>query len=108
MMSRQNAEQSQCDMAMEKCIAEHSVNFWQRYALNMKDENETLSALVDEQRQKIHALEDVKEVLLDMLAVAIDEVDSWRTKAGIRLMSEENSEHIRLLEEMRRIKENKE
>lgn len=95
-------------MSMEKCIAGHSTNFWQRYALNMKDENESLSALVDEQRQKIHVLEDVNEVLLDMLAITINEVDSWRARAGIRLMSEENSEHIRLLEEMRRIKENKE
>lgn len=86
---------------MEKCIAGQSANFWQRNALNMKDENESLSALVDEQRQKIHILEDVNEVLLDMLAITINEVDSWRARAGIRLMSEENSEHIRLLEKMR-------
>ena len=93
---------------MEKCIAGQSANFWQRYALNLRDDIESLNALLDEQKQNTQALEEVNEILLDMLAVTINEVDSWRANAGIRLMSEENSEHIRLLEEMRRIKENKE
>ena len=86
---------------MEKSIVGQSADFWQRYALNMRDENESLSTLVEEQKEKIRALEDIKEVLLDMLAVTINEVDSWRKKAGLKLMTEENSEHLRLLEEMR-------
>lgn len=86
---------------MEKCIAGQSADFWQRYALNMRDENESLNALIEDQKEKIRVLEDVKEVLLDMLAVTTNEVDSWREKAGLKLLSEENSEHLRLLEEMR-------
>lgn len=84
---------------MEKSIVNNSAEYWQRYALNLKDEKDALEMQLKDVTKKLDAAGPIIGILLEKIEVLLEEIDLWRAAAGIKPLSPEYKDVLESIKE---------
>lgn len=79
---------------MEVLIESNRADYWQKYALNLKDEKDALESELEEKTNRLAVTESVIDILFEKLEVLAEEVDLWREAAGLKPLSHDYHELI--------------
>lgn len=79
---------------MEILIENNRAEYWQKYALNLKDEIDALESELEEKTDRLAVAEPVIDILFEKLEVLVEEIDLWRKAAGIEPLSHDYHDFI--------------
>lgn len=79
---------------MEILIENNRAEYWQKYALNLKDEIDALESELEEKSNRLAIAEPVIDILFEKLEVLVEEIDLWRKAAGIEPLSHDYYDFI--------------
>ena len=72
---------------MEILIENNRAEYWQKYALNLKDEKDALESELEDNTNRLAVAEPVIDILFEKLEVLVEEINLWRKAAGIEPLS---------------------
>lgn len=82
---------------LQVLIESNRAEYWQKYALDLKDEKDVLKSELEEKIKRLAVTEQVIDILFEKLEVLVKEIDLWRQAAGIEPLSHNYHDMISMI-----------